>query len=70
VKGPHGNGVSGLEIGQADLGGWFRQRPHLHLRCVVPITRDGATTELHAWYDVHLLPPSPLGPAPKQEKTV
>src|SRR5262249_29788717 len=48
------------------LADWFRQRPHLHLRCVVPITRDGDTEELHAWYDVHLLPPSPLGPAPAQ----
>jgi hypothetical protein len=26
----------------------FRRRPHLHLRCVVPVCRDGATAELHA----------------------
>ena len=94
MKGAHGHGASGLEIGQADLGGWvrvspaptadlpqdlpvylaqtladwFRQRPHFHLRCVVPIPREGDTVELHGWYDVHVLPPSPLGPAPKQEK--
>src|SRR5215471_9010323 len=27
MKGPHGNGDSGLEIGQADLGGWVRVYP-------------------------------------------
>lgn len=42
---------------------WFRQRPHLRLRCVVPVQHDGNTIELHAWYDVHLLPPL-AGPAP------
>lgn len=35
---------------------WFRQRPHLHLRCVVPIQRAGDTVELHAWYEAHLFP--------------
>jgi len=44
---------------------WFRQRPQLHLKCVVPIIRDGATVELHAWYEVHLLPATPLGPQPE-----
>jgi len=48
------------------LSDWFRQRPHLHLRCVVPIQRDGDTVELHALYDAHLFPaiqgPKPAGP--------
>jgi hypothetical protein len=35
---------------------WFRHRPHLRMRCVVPIHREGTTVELHAWYDAHLFP--------------
>ena len=46
------------------LAGWLRLRSHLHLKCVVPIDRDGTTVELHAWYEVHLLPPTPGGPQP------
>jgi len=46
------------------LAEWFRQRPHLRLRCVVPVSKDGETVELHAWYDGHLFPPTPVGPAP------
>ena len=46
---------------------WFRARPHFHLRLVVPITKQGQTWELHAWYDVHVLPASPLGPQPTRE---
>jgi hypothetical protein len=34
------------------LTAWFRQRPQLRIRTVVPITRDGDTIELHAWYDL------------------
>ncbi len=30
---------------------WFRKNPHLRMRIVVPISEDGDTTELHAWYD-------------------
>jgi hypothetical protein len=45
-----GFGMSGI------LNEWFRQRPHLRMRCVVPINRDGDTVELHAWYDVVLFP--------------
>ncbi|HKB05118.1 MAG TPA: hypothetical protein VKD90_23035 [Gemmataceae bacterium] len=33
------------------LTAWFRDRPHLRLGVVVPITRDGDTAELHAWYE-------------------
>lgn len=33
---------------------WFRQRPHLHMRAVVPVVRDGSTVELHAWFDLHV----------------
>jgi hypothetical protein len=47
---------------------WFRQRPHLHLHCVVPIQQDGNTVELHAWYDAHLFPPT-QGPRPKGQET-
>jgi hypothetical protein len=46
------------------LAEWFRQRPHLHMKCVIPINRDGTTVELHAWYELHLLPPTPVGPKP------
>jgi hypothetical protein len=35
---------------------WFRQRPHLRMRAVVPVTRDGSTVELHAWYDLGVFP--------------
>jgi hypothetical protein len=30
---------------------WARERPHLRIRCIVPISSNGDTTELHAWYD-------------------
>jgi hypothetical protein len=30
---------------------WFRHNPHLRMRCVLPVNRDGTTVELHAWYD-------------------
>jgi hypothetical protein len=33
------------------LNGWFRERPHLRLRFVLPVTRNGQTVELHAWYE-------------------
>jgi hypothetical protein len=35
---------------------WFRQRPHLPMRTVIPITRDGRTVELNAWYDLGVFP--------------
>jgi hypothetical protein len=35
---------------------WFRQRPHLRMRTVVPVARDGNTVELHAWYDLGVFP--------------
>jgi hypothetical protein len=47
---------------------WLRQRPQLRLRCVTPINRDGNTVELHAWYEVHVLPATPLGPQPEETK--
>jgi hypothetical protein len=46
---------------------WFRQRPHLRMRCLVPITREGVTVELHAWYDAHLFPVL-QGPQPEPPK--
>ena len=30
----------------AALADWFRQHPHLRMRCVVPIQSDGNTIEL------------------------
>lgn len=47
------------------LSEWFRQRPHLRMRCAMPVSRDGSTIELHAWYDAHLFPPSPEAPQPE-----
>jgi hypothetical protein len=38
------------------LADWFRERPQFRLRFVVPIQRAGDTVELHAWYEVHVLP--------------
>jgi hypothetical protein len=35
---------------------WFRQHPQYHMRTVVPIQRDGDTVELHAWFDVGVVP--------------
>jgi hypothetical protein len=46
------------------LADWFRQRPQLHMKCVVPVNKDGSTVELHAWYEIHLVPPTPVGPQP------
>lgn len=48
----------------ATLTEWFRQRPQLRLRFIVPIQRDGNTVELHAWFDVHVMPPTQLTPNP------
>lgn len=30
---------------------WFRECPELTVRRIVPITSNGDTSELHAWYD-------------------
>jgi hypothetical protein len=48
------------------LSGWFRQRPQLRMRCVVPVQRDGNTVEPHAWYEARLFPPV-QGPQPAPE---
>jgi hypothetical protein len=45
---------------------WFRQRPHLRIRFVVPIQQDGNTVELHAWYDAHMFP-AIQGPQPVKQ---
>lgn len=44
------------------LAEWSRRHPHLRVRFVVPISKEGRTVELHAWYDVHVLPPSDASP--------
>jgi hypothetical protein len=41
---------------------WFRMRSHLHLKCIIPICRDGNTVELNAWYEAHLFPPTAEAP--------
>jgi hypothetical protein len=49
---------------------WFRQRPQLRLTTVVPVCRDGATVELHAWYELHVFPDltrKQTQPAPGQQ---
>lgn len=33
------------------LNNWFRERPHLRLRFVLPVTHCGNTVELHGWYE-------------------
>jgi len=35
---------------------FFRERPQLRMRCVVPIQRNGDTVELHAWLDLCIFP--------------
>jgi hypothetical protein len=45
---------------------WFRERPTFRLRSVVPISRDGNTVELHAWFDAHMFPPTSASPPPVQ----
>ena len=46
------------------LADWFRQRPQFRLVCVVPISRDGTTVELHGWYECHVFPATPSCPQP------
>ena len=38
------------------LAQWMRQFPDVRVRMIVPITSNGDTTELHAWYDRVLFP--------------
>ena len=45
------------------LADWFRANANLSLQFVVPITSDGDTVELPAYYHMHLLPPL-QGPKP------
>jgi hypothetical protein len=44
---------------------WMRKNAHLRVRFVVPISREGDTVELHAWYDQMLFPDS--SPMAKQQ---
>jgi hypothetical protein len=44
------------------LAEWFRQRSHLRLRFVVPISRDGNTVELHGFYEAHVFPAAAQAP--------
>ncbi len=38
------------------LSNWFRDHPQFHLVSVIPIDKDGATIELHAFYGQHVFP--------------
>jgi hypothetical protein len=46
------------------LTAWFRERPQLRMRSVLPVSRNGDTVELHAWFDQHVFPDQ-LGQEPK-----
>jgi hypothetical protein len=46
---------------------WFRQRPQLRIRTVVPVARGGDTVELHAWYEMGVFPDL-SGQRPVQQK--
>jgi hypothetical protein len=56
----------GVYLSQS-LAEWFRHRPHLRMKCIVPINQDGGTVELHAWYEIHLLPPTADAPRPTRQ---
>jgi hypothetical protein len=49
------------------LSDWFRHRPQLRMRNVVPISRDGNTVELRAWFDCHVFPSTALAPHGEQK---
>jgi hypothetical protein len=34
------------------------------MKCVTAINRQGTTVELHAWYELHLFPPTTVAPQP------
>ena len=54
-----GRGEPTGEVGRflsQGLTDWMCKHPHLRVRFVVPISRDGDTSELHAWYDQVLFP--------------
>ena len=44
---------------------WFRVHPHLRMRLAIPISRNGDTAELHAWYDQVVFPDSSPMAKPK-----
>jgi hypothetical protein len=48
---------------------WFRDRPHLRMRCVAPINKGGDTVELHAWFDLQVFPAPPNGRVPAPSRT-
>lgn len=48
------------------LAEWMRRRPQFRVRFVVPITRDGDTAELHAFYDQVVFPDASRMSSPGQ----
>jgi hypothetical protein len=60
---PRGNLPDNLPVYLShSLADWFRLRPQLRLRFAVPITKDGATVELHGFYEWHVFQPTPEAP--------
>lgn len=48
-----------VHVGMSEImNQWFCDRPHLRMRCVVPIQKDGSTVAFHVWYDAVLFPPA------------
>lgn len=65
-----GAGTSQQDLGiylSQTLTQWFRERPQLRMKAVMPITRDGTTVELHGWYEVHVVPPAAGAPQPSEQ---
>ncbi len=38
------------------LADWMRENPHLRVRFIVPMSSNGDTAELHAWYEQGIFP--------------
>jgi hypothetical protein len=38
------------------LNRWFEQHPHLRVRFALPVTRNGRTFQIFAWYDEQAVP--------------
>ena len=56
-----GRGEPAGEVAQflsESLNGWMNNNPHLRVRIMVPISSNGDTAELHAWYDQIAFPES------------
>ena len=43
---------------------WMREHPDCRVRLIVPMSSNGDTSELHAWYDRTIFPDSSTRPRP------